>query len=877
MIKRAAEKFFKWYCHPDYYEDIKGDLNELYERQLIHANASKAERFYALEVILLFRPSIIRSFHWWDITNTLEMIQNYLKIGLRNLRKHPFYSFIHILGLALGLAAFLFIHHYRVFEKSYDRFHYQPEQLVRLTTDNVLNGKIQVRDAMSFAPSGKALKEELPEVIGHTTTYKTFRMVFKKGELPVEENGVIAVDSNFLNLFNYKVLEGDKETMLLEPYTIVLTESQAKKYFGQTNPMGHTIEVLGRFNRPFRVTGLIEDIPPNTHYSFNTLISLRSFQERIVDDSWRNFNYYTYLLLEKQVNFEQLQSKMPALSRKYLGEDNGLVFNIQPVEDIHLYSDLTFEPEIHGSAKAVYFLGIISIFILLIAWVNYINLSTARAVERAKEVGLRKVVGAQKAHLVGQFLTEAVIINFLGGILALTFVILFLPYFNDLIGKPVFSSVWEHSGLIRDLVLFFILGTIVTGLYPAFLLSSFRPIGVLKGSFGRSRQGTLLRKSLVVIQFAASLILIAATVIVYQQIRYMTNKDLGINTEQMIGFGNPERGQMEIDQYTSQYKSFTDEVNRLPGVAKVAGISDLPGGGSSDISSTSGGVTIIGVTERSESTVYVNGMNDRLQSTLELEIVEGRNFNHEFESDTAAVIVNESLLKVLNVTDPSSVINEYLQFGSNPENDKLLIVGVIKDYNRSSLKNNIEPTIFYHRESPAQTLVKLNQESLTAGINQVEQIWNRFYPNAPFSYSFIDQRFEKLYMEDKRFGFIFLNFSLLAIFVASIGLFGLSSFLALQRTKEVGVRKVLGASVNNIVLLFFKDFLWLILIAVIIGVPLIYMAMNDWLNTYANRINFPWGVLFLAIILVLALAFFTVSYQTWKLARLNPAKTVRHE
>ncbi len=875
MIKRAAERFFKWYCHPDYYEDIKGDLNELYQRQLKQGLTSKAERTFAIEVLMLFRPSIIRPFHWWDINNSLEMIQNYLKIGLRNLRKHPFYSMIHILGLALGLAAFLFIHHYRIFEKSYDDFHYQPNQLVRLTTDDVVNGKIQTRDAMSFAPSGKALQDELPEVIGYTTTVKTFRMIFKKEEQPVEETEIIAVDSSFLNLFRYEILEGDKKTMLLEPNTIVLTESMAKKYFGDAKPVGQTIEVLGAFNRPFRVTGLMADIPKNTHYSFNALVSLKTFQQRIENDGWNGYNYYTYLLLNEQTSLSELQSKMPALSRKLMGEDNRLEFNLQPVRDIHLYSDFTFEPQIHGSAKAVSFLGIISLFILLIAWVNYINLSTARAMERAKEVGLRKIVGAQKRQLISQFLTEAVIINFLGAALALSIVYFLLPYFHSLIGKTIIPNLWTHTDFLKNLGLFFLIGTLITGIYPAILLSSFRPIGVLKGNFGRSKNGTLLRKSLVIIQFTASLVLIAATTIVYQQIRFMTNKDLGINTDQVIGFQNPASNRDEL--FVSQYQSFTEELQKLSGVKSVAGISNLPGGGSSDISSSSGGIKIIGKTDRVETTVYINSMTDQMKDALQLELTHGRNFDREIAGDSNAIIVNESLLSMLNIQDPSTVVNEFIQFGRDPDNDRFQIVGILKDYNRSTLKSKIEPTVFFHREVPRNTLVKLNSENMTSSIASVQSTWNKFFPDSPFAYSFLDQRFEKLYMEDRRFGLIFFNFSLLAIFVASIGLFGLSSYLAIQRTKEVGVRKVLGASVNNIVLLFFRDFLWLILIAILIGIPLIYLGMNDWLNTYAYRINFPWGVLILAIIAIIFIAFVTVSYQTWKLARLNPAKTVRYE
>ncbi|HFA47709.1 MAG TPA: FtsX-like permease family protein [Bacteroidetes bacterium] len=876
MIKRLSERFFKWYCHPACYEDIEGDLSELFHRQLKTSGLRKAEWAFAKEVLLLFRPSILRPFPWGRYHNSPDMIQNYFKIGFRNLRKHPSFTLIHVLGLALGLTAFLFLSHYAAYEKSYDNFHPAADQLYRLTTDDILNGKIQVRDAMSFAPSGKALTEELPEVISYTTTYKTMRMVFRKEGQAVEETGVLAVDSNFLQLFGYEVLKGDKATMLSEPHSIVLTESQARKYFGNKDPLGQSIEVLAGFNRPFKVTGLLRDIPQNTHYRFDMLVSFKSFQERFDREAWNGYNCYTYLLLDKNADIEKVRAKLPALARKYFTENKRIAFNLQPVRDIHLHSDFTYEPEIHGSAKAVRFLGIISIFILLIAWVNYINLSTAKAVERAKEVGLRKVVGAEKRQLVWQFFLESLLVNLLGAVVALSLAQLLAPYFNGLVGKTILTDVWSNPSFLKNLGIFFLLGTLVTGFYPAFVLASFKPIGVLKGSFGRTKKGAFLRQALVVVQFAASLILIASTVIIYQQIRYMTGRDLGINTERVIGLTNAERRGNE-EQYDSKYKAFAEELSKMKGVKNVAGVGNLPGGGSSDIDAMSNGVTIIGKTDLIESTIYYNQMDDKFQQAIGLELLAGRNFDHELASDSFAVMVNSAFLKLANISDPESVVGEYLQYGHRPTNRKLPIVGVVKDFNRSSLKNKVEPTIFHYREFPRQTVIKLSGDDPRSTISNIQNAWSKFFPETPFAFAFLDQRFEKLYREDKKFGLIFFNFALLAIFVASMGLFGLSSYLAVQRTKEVGIRKVLGASTSHIVLLFFKDFLWLILIAVAIGIPLVFTGMNDWLTGYAYRIDFPWWVLSLAVLSIVVLAFFTVSAQTLKLAMLNPVKTMRHE
>lgn len=877
MLKKQAHRFFRWYCHPDYYEDIEGDLEELYLEFLIENTPRKAEWFYAKEVLLLFRPSIIRPFPTLGLTHPTDMLKNYLKIGFRNLAKHQLYAVIHVIGLALGLAAFLLINQYTAFEKSYDTFHPLPDQLYRLTTDQVVDGTIKVRDAMTFAPAGQALQDDLPEVIGATTTFKRRRMVFRKNGQPVEEKNVIAVDSNFLNLFNYKLLDGDKATVLSEPNTIVLTQKQARKYFGNTHPIGQTIDVLGNFNEPFKVTGVLEDIPSNTHYGFDVLISLKSYTERTLQDAWNGYIYYSYLRLTPNADLAQIKPKIPELSRKYLGEDSKLVFNFQPVKDIHLHSNFTYEPEIHGSARAIYFLDIISIFILIIAWINYINLSTARAAERAKEVGLRKVVGAQKGQLMGQFFTESFLINVFGAIVAILIAQFTLPYFNQLVGKTILTDVWHQPAFLKKLGFFCLLGTFITGIYPSLVLSSFKPIGVLRGAFTRTKQGVLLRKGLVIFQFAASLALIAATVIVYQQIRYMTNVDLGINTEKVIGFNNAFVPNLSDEEYESQYTAFLEEVKRQNGVTNVAAISSLPGGGSSEIGATSGGIKVVGKTDIVESTVYRNRMNDQLLETLKIELVAGRNFNREFAEDTMAVLVNMALLKLMNIPEPNSVINEYIQFGRNEENPKFKVVGVIKDYNRSTLKSSVEPTVFNHHNVNSNTVVRLSGQDLKPQISSIQNVWNQFYPNSPFNYAFLDDRFEKLYKEDQKFGFIFANFAILAVVVAILGLFGLASFLSLQRTKEVGVRKVLGASTTNIILLFFKDFVWLILIAALIGIPLIYWSMNDWLNGYAYRIDFPWWVIVMAMILITLLAFLTVSFQTYKIARLNPAKTIKYE
>lgn len=875
-MKRLAHRLLKGFLHPDFYPDISGDLEELYLR-----NKSTSPRLadwrYFWQVIALLRPSLMRPLFKNPILKDTGMLRNYFKISLRSLLKQKAFTAINIIGLAVGLAAFLLIRQYVLFEKSYDTFFAEPDQLYRLTTDQVVNGVLGTRDAMSFAPSGKALVDEIPEIIEATTTYKFDDLIFQKGESVVTEEHTLAVDEHFLNLFTYPILNGSRENLLSEPNTIVLSESKARFYFGDENPVGKSIRIYPPFGRDFKVEAVIADPPQNTHYRFDMLISLATMKDRLDDDAWNGFNYYTYLKLAKDADLEKVTALMPALSKKYIGEDPNLLFNIQPVTSIHLHSDFTFEPEIHGNEKAVSFLALISIFILVIAWVNYVNLSTARAIDRAKEVGIRKVVGAQKRQLVIQFMLEAMLINLFGACLAVGLAELCLPYFNNLVGKVILEHTWSSPSFYPNLGLFFLAGTVLSGVYPAVVLSSFRPVQVLKGKFRNSSQGVLLRKGLVVIQFAASLALIASTFIVYQQVNYMRTKDLGMNIDQVIGFRNPRIKEGEFEMQKQKRIALMDELKKQSTVKGAGLISNLPGGGSSDVSSSSGGVKIVGRTDRLEATTYIQSFNDEAIGVLDIKILFGRNFDRNLAIDTANVIVNEAFIRRFGLNPTDSLIGEKIQFGRDPENDKYTIVGIVQDANRSSLKNEVEPSVFFLDNTDNYCLVKLDADHLQEGLKTVHATWESIYPGQPLKYSFLDERFEGLYQEDKRFGEVFGSFAFLALVVAMLGLFGLSSFMAVQRTKEVGVRKVLGASVVHIVTSFYKDFFGLILISFMIGAPLIYFGMNNWLNEYAYRIDFPWLYLFLSLGIVLALALLTVGYQVYKVAILNPAKSLRYE
>lgn len=878
MIKKIADRLFKWYCHPNYYPDIKGDLEEIYQDK-IQEFPKTAQFKYLVEVFRLCRPALIRPIFKNSLFNSSGMFKNYLKISVRNLAKQKVFSVINMVGLAIGLAAFLLINQYVAFEKSYDRFFSDSDRLYRLTTDQVLEGVIGTRDAMSFAPSGPALVEAVPEIINSTVTYQFTELVLRKNDQSVREKKAIAVDSNYLELFDYKVIDGDPNTMLNEPFSIVLTESKAYDLFGDQSPVGQTIKVLSGFHKGFKVTGVIQDVPENTHYKFNLLVSIGSMQESVDRDAWRSFNYYTYLKLAPQTNIVELRRKLPRMHEiaGFNESDADLEFNLQPVENIHLYSDYTYEPETHGSADTVIFLNIISILIIVIAWVNYINLSTAKAIDRAREVGVRKAIGAHKIQLVSQFLFEAFMLNILAAIFAIFMAQLLYPSFNHLVGKDIIDGIWDNKLFLTKIFGFATLGAVVSGLYPAFVLSNFKTVVVLKGKFRNSAKGTILRKGLVIVQFTVSLMLLAATFVINQQVSYMQSVDKGIDMDYVVGFRRPMFTNNNREGLREKLRQFRQSLLNHHAIERVGFADALPGGGGSDISSTTGEVQIPGKTNILEGTTYMQWCDEGYFDAVGITLIAGRNFDSKLSTDTTSIIVNESFLKRLGIRDIHAVINEYIQYGDDDEGHKYRLIGVMKDYNRTSLKSKVEPTSTFYHTYASNSVVRLNKSNYQEGIAHLEKTFEDYFPNTPLSYSFLDERFNALFLEDRKFGQVIATFSILAVIVASLGLFGLSAFMAINRAKEVGIRKVLGASIPQILSIFYKEFVLLIGLSSLIGVPLVYYGMDGWLNNYAYRVDFPWVFVAISLLVVAASALLTVGYQTIRVAVKNPSQTLRYE
>lgn len=808
------------------------------------------------------------------------MLKNYFKTAFRSLFKNRAFSIINIMGLSIGLCAFLLIYTYVSFERSYDDFHPLPDQLYRVTTDNVVNGKIGARDAMSFFPQGKALMDDFTEVEAYSTSFKwsnTFNV--KIGENLFAEDPVVCADENFLKLFNYPIIKGDTQNPLKEPYSLVLTTSIAKKYFGNNDPIGKTVMIYSGIDKPFKVTALVEDVPENTHYKFEMLASANSFKEQTDRDGWGWYNYYTFVRLKRGTNPAYLASKMPAFVKKYIAEETTLTFHFQPVLDIHLFSNFTFEPEVHGNVKTVNFLAMIAFAILIIAWVNYINLSTAKSMDRAKEVGMRKVVGASKRSLITQFMAESFLINSISIFLAITMMQFVFPVFSEVMGNDGLVSFWSINGSVELLIGLFLVSILLSGFYPALVMSSFKPIAILGGKMKTSGRGVVLRKMLVVFQFSASMVLIAGTFVVYIQIDYMKQKDLGMNIDQVMSILDPNLNLSSDEEEDQAMELFKKELKNISGIEMTSSTSTVPDGGNSTISSFSAGIYVVGNITEDRSTNYYFRIDENYLETVGIRILAGRNYDKNIASDASGVILNETLSKKLGFKNPQEAIGQLVQIGRSPDANKSTVIGVINDSNRESLKNKVEPIMIRFNPSggSGNIVIKMNSTNVAQVIEKVENLWSTRFPTSPFKYQFLDQAFDKAYKEDQKFGTLFAVFSGLAIFIACLGLFGLSSFLAMQKTKEIGIRKVLGASVNGIVILLYKNFFILVITSFVIGMPIIYLIMNSWLENYSYRIDFPWWVLVVSIISLLVISFFTVGFQTLKAALINPAKALKCE
>jgi len=793
------------------------------------------------------------------------MLRNYIKIAFRNLWRHKSFSLINIVGLAVGMTAFLLIVMYVSFETSYDKFHAKADQVYRLNVD-IKSANDVLKFSSSSAPMGPAIKADFPEVLESVRIFPDEALVKVNNQL-FQENRVITTEPSFFNVFSFPLVKGDPKTSLKNPYSMVLTETTAKKYFGTANPIGKTLYIGGK--DLVTITGIAKDAPANSQFKFDMLYSISTIEKKYPGrlEQWGNFGNFTYLLLDKNANPAQLQSKFPAFLKRLISEENrkggqDYALFLKPLKDVYMDPRGGFE---QGSLSNVYIFSVVALFILLIAAINFINLTTARATERAKEVGVRKVIGAVRNQLTIQFLGESVILCLVSFVLAVVLVSLLLPMFNQLAGKIISQTILEHGYVLFLLIISLLIG-LVAGAYPALALSAFKPVMILKGRFSSSSKGALLRKGLVVFQFTISIILIVGTLVVYRQLNYMRNQPLGFEKNQMVtlDFGND-------DDVIKSYESIKNEFRSIPNVLAVTVSHGLPGRGSanahSEFENRQGAMQPLNINMYDVDYDFIPEYG--------MKIIAGRTFSKDYGTDTTkATVINEATVKILGYASPKDAIGKkFSQWGRDGQ-----IIGVVKNFHYRSLQENVEPLNMRVNPSNARIFtLKIAATGVPATIAAIETKWKSLIPQRPFNYTFVDDNFNKQYAGEERFGKLFMYFAVLAIFISCLGLLGLASYSTLQRTREIGIRKVLGASIPGIVNMLSKEFLILVVIAAFIAFPLSWYGMNSWLKDFAYKENISWMVFAIAGLLAFMIAITTVSFQAIRAALANPVKSLRSE
>jgi len=798
------------------------------------------------------------------------MFASNVKSALRSILKKKTFSLINILGLSIGIAACLLILHYATFELSFDRFHKNADRLYRLRGGD--------RADSCFAV-GQAMKDSFPEVIDFAKIARTgARGVYSSGELHIRQENVFSATGSFLSLFSYKMLKGDPATALAEPNSIVITESTAKTFFGDKDPMGKVLRHNGAWD--YKITGVLADLPKNSHLKFDILLSWATVRSRYgekVDSSWVVWGVWTYILLKPGTDPLAFQAKLTDFIKAKQKEINQPEsfweqYHIQPLKDIHLYSAYVYESAENGSGNAVRLLIIVAAFIVVIAWSNYINLSTALGAGRAKEVGVRKVAGAGRRHLIRQFLVEAGLVNAAATGLSVLLVQLSLASFSRLTGTPPEFIIWHNIWFWAALLFVFLGGILLSGLYPAFVLSGFQPAAVLREKLGPSSRGVLLRKGLVVFQFMISAALIAGTFTVYKQISFMTGSDLGLDYRQTLVLKRP----MAItdktrEEFAARLESCKAELQKIPGVSLVSISTSVPG---DDVGPINEGKKP-DLPKEATVDVYEISVDQNFIPMYGLKLAAGRNFSDKMKTDATGIILNETAVKRLGYGSPKAAVDQkYIYRNTIP----LMIVGVMADYHQETLKTNYEPlSLVYRPTANGDFSVRFQTKDVTGMVPGIKNVWERFFPGNPFEVFFLDDHLRQLYRSDWQFLNVFGIFSLLAIFVACLGLFGLSLFNTVQRTKEIGIRKVLGASLVGLIVLLLKDFAKLIVLAVVIAIPVFYFSFRGWLNRYAFRIGIEWWFFIIPLIMIFVISTLVVVFHSVKVSESDPVRSLRYE
>ncbi len=801
------------------------------------------------------------------------MIRNYIKTAYRSLLKNKGFTFLNVFGLSVGLATCLLIVFYVVDELSYDKYNAKSDRIYRVTIDAKLNGNGGIY-ATSEEPLLAALKGTFPQIAASTrlidvnglfTSPQKFYV--RKGAGDIQEKKVVFTESSIFNVFTLPMVDGSPAGSLDAPNTAVITESTAKKYFNKVDVVGQILT----FNdtSAFKVTGVIKDIPAQSHFNYDFFLSFSSRPESH-DHGWGYSGLHNYLVLKPGANISNLQTAIASIEIKHsfspsawVTGGNHLKVILKPLTDIHLRDESQFELSPGGSIQYVYIFSVIAIFILLIACVNFMNLSTARSSNRAKEVGVRKVLGSARKYLIAQFLTESVLVTLVSAIIAVFLALALLSLFNQMAGKQLAFTASNLRWLLPSLLVIVLVVGFLAGSYPAFYLSAFQPIDVLKGKIAKGFKGSFLRGFLVVFQFSISIFLIIGTLVIYNQLNYIHNKSLGFDRSEVLVIKN-------ANVLGKQADVLKQEVKQLPGITNITMSSYQPTG---DERLKTGLFPDATIDIKKDIITEFWTVDEDYISTMGIKLIDGRNFSKQMATDTAAIIVNEAFVNKFGRKDPLGQ-TVYRDF------DKVRpyhIVGIVKDFNFESLHSKISPLALVYSPDNGAMSVRLHTANITALMSQIESKWKELSPNQQFSYSFMDEDFDATYRSEQRIGTIFISFSTLAILIACLGLFGLAAYAAEQRNKEIGIRKVLGASVSGIVGMLSMDFIKLVFISILIATPLAWWAMNKWLQDFAYRVNIQWYTLALAGVVAILIAFVTISFQSIRAALSNPVDSLRSE
>lgn len=810
------------------------------------------------------------------------MIRNYFKIAWRNLIKNKSFTFINLLGLATGFAIALLIIQYARFELSYENTHEKAGRIVRLTNDIMDGESVSAQDCETYPPTGPRIMRELSEVENFTRAYQIGEpsVIIQVGDQQHELEKMYAVDASFFSIFTYPLSYGTGRDIFTQPNQAVLTESSALKYFNRKNIIGTSLTLNFTEGKILlNIVGVVADSPPNTHLKFDMLISyptmtgdpvMRNSYGETIEENWRGNNTYTYALLAPNTDYDNF-------TRSLIGFNKGLVDEVklkndrvvaQKMSDIHLHSNKPFEPEPNGDATSVYFLLGVAFLVIISAFVNYINLATSKALERAKEVGVRKVVGSTKNQLRIQFLFESFLINLISGALALIIIIAIKSNFVEIAGLPESFTIFSDSFFWLSLFSFIFIGIFFSGLYPAFVLSSFKPASVLKGNFTNSLQGTFLRKSLVVFQFAVTIILLIQVFTIKEQLSFLRNMDLGMQTNRTIVVKAPSQKNANENFSVFKQKLLANSTIEAVSVSAV-----VPGELSSEMSTTTGINLSEKITDHHYN-FYLTEIDDDFIPFMEMKLLAGNNFNKSSHMDKKEVIVNEEALRLWGILDAKDAIGRKLSFWGS----EWTIKGVVKNYHQESAKSPHIPII--HRFSTyfgSLASIKFNNDDPQKQIAQIKEIYKSSFPTAPFSYFFMDDAFDKQYKQDEKFQKVFNVITGFAILIACLGLFGLAMFTVTKRQKEIGIRKVLGASIGNILILLSSSFLKIVFISVLIGLPITYLLVNKWLDNFAFRIELNWWLFTGPILLIFFLVIISISINTIGSALTNPANVLKED